>query len=588
MRVRAWTIGLVVLSLTLSSCSWFDRAAKTSWHGKVGDGVVTAEVGDVTVIFPDGVAPAGTEASVELKPRSEESRSATSAVSQTVEVSLDGGLQPAVPVTISIPVQAEGVDTAEFAEGYLLIGSSVSGSGDQSYFTGSFDAATGTYSMTVNHFSSFKVLGIDIGAALNEVRTSIMQGIGLEFPAPDCVGAPALVGHTIYEAPASDTAHVCVAEDQGSLVVTAYPAVAMPYLVTTLPQAEGVTAGDEVNVGTAGVIAIARALGLIDSGSETGLFPGAKAIYTFDGIPQSVQLHFDQYPVLLLMVILAKTLDAIGVTSIEALDGLQCLADVADSNAALNDGVNGESVAAFARSFFTCAGTVGDLTLFGRVVLAALGAAPTLFITGCVGLVNELSGNDDHQIDLIVTKPALRTDDDFLNAGLPANVCWAADRGWPHDHGIQLVGGTGIARTSDGSFEGASVIRSSVLGRADIDGNGSEEVVMSLLCSGSLPETCCAGRSSTMTTVVVFTVQNGDTLKQVASSLMGGSSEPGDKYGPAPRKITSVELRGTTVVTTESVIYPLQYTPDQVGGDPYQPVTVEYNLKGGNWSASRP
>ena len=32
-----------------------------------------------------------------------------------------------------------------------------------------------------------------------------MQGIGLEFPAPDCVGTPALVGHTIYEAPASDT-----------------------------------------------------------------------------------------------------------------------------------------------------------------------------------------------------------------------------------------------------------------------------------------------------------------------------------------------------------------------------------------------
>ena len=285
-------------------------------------------------------------------------------------------------------------------------------------------------------------------------------------------------------------------------------------------------------------------------------------------------------------VILAKTLDAIGVTSIEALDGLQCLADVADSNAALNDGVNGESVAAFARSSSPAPERLVISHYSARVVLAALGTAPALFITGCVGLVNELSGNDDNQIDLIVTKPALRTDDDFLNAELPANVCWAADRGWPHDHGIQLVGGTGIARTSDGSFEGASVIRSSVLGRADIDGNGSEEVVMSLLCSGSLPETCCAGRSSTMTTVVVFTVQNGDTLKQVACGLMGGSSEPGDKYGPAPRKITSVELRGTTVVTTESVI-PLQYTPTHGNIMPYQPVTIMHPGRR-NWSASRP
>lgn len=588
MRLRALTIGLVVLSLLLSSCSWLDPAAKTSWHGKVGDGVVTAKVGDVTVMFPDGVAPAGTEASVELKPRSEESPGGTSAVSETIDVNLDRGLQPAVPVRISIPVQAEGVDTAAFAERYVLIGASVSANGDVSYFNGSFDAAAGTYSMTVNHFSSFKVLGIDIGAALDEVRTGIMQGIGLEFPAPDCVGAPALVGRTTYEAPASDTAHVCVGEDQGSLVVTAYPAVAMPYLVTTLPQAEGETAGDEINLGTAGVIALARGLGLIDRGSETGLFPGAKAIYTFDGTPQSVQLYLDQYPVLLLMAILAKTLDTIGVTSIETLDGLQCLADVADSNAALNEGVSGEGMAAFARSFFNCVGTVGDLTPFGRVVLAALGTAPALFITGLSGLVNELSGKDSQHIDLIVTKPALRADEDFLNAELPANVCRATDRGWGHDHGIQLDDGVGIARASDGSFEGASVIRSSVLGRADLDGNGSEEVVMSLLCSGSLPENCCAGRSSTMTTVVVVRVENDDTLKQVASSLMGGSSEPGDKYGPAPRMITSVELRGTTVVTAESVIYPLQYTPDQVGGDPYQAVVVEYNLQAGSWSASRP
>ncbi len=56
-----------------------------------------------------------------------------------------------------------------------------------------------------------------------------------------------------------------------------------------------------------------------------------------------------------------------------------------------------------------------------------------------------------------------------------------------------------------------------------------------ILCSGSHPDTCCAGPASMMTTIGVFTVLPGRKLRQVAPSLMGGASQPGDKYDPAGR-----------------------------------------------------
>lgn len=175
---------------------------------------------------------------------------------------------------------------------------------------------------------------------------------------------------------------------------------------------------------------------------------------------------------------------------------------------------------------------------------------------------------------------------DPLNSTLPPNTCWTGDSGWDHSMPIQLKGGTGVARTANGEFGGASVLESKILGRADLDGDGQEEVVLSMLCTGSEPQNCCAGRTSLMTTIGVF--KPGATLKQVGTSLMGGASGPGGEFGPAVRSIDSAVLRGTTIVTKETIVYGEQYTADQVGGDPFEPVTVEYKLSGGMWVASRP
>ncbi len=586
MRARAGIGVAVVAALILSGCSAAEPVDdESSWTGLVGQGQVSASVGDAIVIFPAGVAPAGTGAKVVRKPATAPDEGLV-ALSDTIDISLEGGLQPAQPVSIVLPVQLPAsLSTKEVTDMWLFVASKRS-DGQEDYASGTYDPAAKAYTVNVKHFSDFKVLGIDVGAALDEVRTSIMQGLGLEYPAPDCVGKSATVNDVKYEAVSPPGAHLCLSASNGTLVVEAYPAVAMPYLLTPKPKVDGTTAATETSLSTASLIAFARALRLIGTHSTTGVFPGAKATYRFTGQPAAVSLKLEQYPVLLLMVILAKTLDTLGLATIDKLEDLQCLSDVASTNTAVNKGINGESVGAFARSFFSCAGTLSDLSPLGRFLIAAIGTAPALLVTAIVGIINEFTGLATQRVDLTVT--SLRpTSSYLLNSELSAHVCWTGKVGWDHATPIQLKDGQGTAFAPDGSFGGASVIGTKVVGWADLDGDGRQEVVLALECAGSPPEQCCAGRQSTATTVVAFAV-NGRKLTKAAPSLMGGQSGPGDKYGPADREISSAKLSGSTVVTKEYIVYPEGYTAQQVGGDPYATVTVKYTLRNGAWAASRP
>ena len=158
----------------------------------------------------------------------------------------------------------------------------------------------------------------------------------------------------------------------------------------------------------------------------------------------------------------------------------------------------------------------------------------------------------------------------------------AGTGGWAHSSGIQLVDGRGAAYTPSGAFDGAGVMSTTILGTVDIDGDSKQEVIMSLMCSGSEPENCCAGRSSIANTIAAFSIGNGQTLTQIGSSLMGGTS------GPASRQIKTAELSGNSVVTSEYIVYPEQYASGEVGGNPNELVTVEYSFSNGDWIASRP
>lgn len=193
-----------------------------------------------------------------------------------------------------------------------------------------------------------------------------------------------------------------------------------------------------------------------------------------------------------------------------------------------------------------------------------------------IELTNEVMGaiNDD-------INPVL-SDAQALNATIPAGVCGT----WNQEEPIKLEKGIGVARAADGSFDGASIVGTSVLGRTDVDSDGQEELVLLLSCSGSEPAYCCAGRTSIMPSVAVFAVGRGGTLRQIGTTMSGGDSGPGDEYGPAARQIRDVRIQGSRIVTTEFLAYPEQYTSAQVGGDPFAPVRVTYSLRKGEWAPS--
>lgn len=405
MRSRVALVALLLLSLLLGACTWATPSDPDTWQGQVGDAEVRAVVGETVVVFPVGVAPAGTRARVQKKPTDGGHVPRTEALSETVEVTLEGGAQPAHSITLTMPVVSER-PARELAEKVVLFVAGVADDGTQTYDVGRFDEKQGTYTVTVDHLTRFTVFGVDVGKAFDEVRTTIMQGLGVEYPEPDCVGEPGRVGEVTYEVASSAVAYLCLSEDAGNLVVTAHPATGMPYLVTTTPRSTAQAASTEVSAGTAGMIAVAKGLHLLEAGGKGAVFPGGISRFVLAGAPTTVSVDLEQYPVMLLMAILAKTVDVLDVVPIGRLADLQCLVDVAGYADRLGQGISGEAVGAAMKSFFSCVETVAEVTRLGKVILAALSSGVAFLTSGVVGIINEFTGQARVHVDLTVSVPA--------------------------------------------------------------------------------------------------------------------------------------------------------------------------------------
>lgn len=182
--------------------------------------------------------------------------------------------------------------------------------------------------------------------------------------------------------------------------------------------------------------------------------------------------------------------------------------------------------------------------------------------------------------------PTYLTDAQILDANIPGQACGSHGEGWAQSQPIDLNDGQGIATNPDGSFAGAGVMQTTILGRVDVNADGVEEVALAVLCAGSTPEMCCAGRSSMLWLVGIFATNSDGDLELAAPVVGPGASMPGDQYGPAPRAIKDAWLEGPTVVTTEYVIYYERYTPEQVGGPTNALVTVRHDLVDGVWQLS--
>ena len=184
---------------------------------------------------------------------------------------------------------------------------------------------------------------------------------------------------------------------------------------------------------------------------------------------------------------------------------------------------------------------------------------------------------------VVPTAPAL-TPAQVVNSVMPVGSCGDDTLGWPQPVPIQLRAGTGSALFPDGSFAGSSIDGAEVLGFADVDGDRRQDAVVTYSCFGSLPEQCCAGRTSRAHFVQALRIGPDKSLSRIGTVIKPGYSGPGDEYGPAERDITSATLRGNVVTTEEHLEYPEQYTAAQLGGqDPTAPVSVQHRFRDGRW-----
>jgi len=235
------------------------------------------------------------------------------------------------------------------------------------------------------------------------------------------------------------------------------------------------------------------------------------------------------------------------------------------------------------RSGIDQAGLILKLTAANDVAGAPLGAfSGPCFHTSLmrsIELSNEVLGAVNDYINPRLTSQQIQ------NTIIPAGSCGAADEGgWLQEEPITLRKGIGTTIKDPDRDYGASILEIRIVGRADMDRDGREDLVLAYKCAGSAPERCCAGQGSLRTFVGIFAEGPGGRLSRTLPVYFGGESRPGGEFGPADHTISEVRLDGRTLITTEHILYADMYTPEQVGGgDPQAPITVRSTLEGTAW-----
>lgn len=158
---------------------------------------------------------------------------------------------------------------------------------------------------------------------------------------------------------------------------------------------------------------------------------------------------------------------------------------------------------------------------------------------------------------------------DFQNVTLPAGSCQFG--GWENPEPIPLSGGQGESGGTDYG-PSASVLSVEVVGFADFDGNGGEDALLQVECSGTPLDRCCAGATSILTFGVVLSGSEGD-LQRLGPPITPPLSSS------STVTIESLALEGTTVAVTQRFGQPGESDCCRTGI-----LTVERRWNGTGWS----
>ena len=142
---------------------------------------------------------------------------------------------------------------------------------------------------------------------------------------------------------------------------------------------------------------------------------------------------------------------------------------------------------------------------------------------------------------------------------IPAGACTQ----WEGSRPIQLSSGQG--ENFDAGQSGTGILSTQLVGRADLNGDGADDTVLVIECTGTPIASCCAGRSSIQASVIALDLSGVDPAL-IGQPINGGDpmtfNGDNDAYiyddgSDAPR------LDGTDILTSEGPIYPEQLSADE-------------------------
>ena len=404
---------LLTSCLLLSGCSLFDSKPSPKASDVVGDNGVDLTVAGVHIVVPPGSVPTGTkvQASFEDQRPTGIDPEVIKTLTQAFKIRLGDGAQPSKPITVTVPVDKDQLLAEQQADAPTTVAMMVQseGAAKPDLIQGTWDPAAGTVSAQVPHLSWVWPVQLNLSAVMKTVHDFVMQSLNVEYPRPDCADKPVTIGATSYSPVSPAQAWLCVGESNGSLVVTASPNSPIPFLTTTAPTA-GAGNKTEVSLATAFAVAVADNSGLAEK-HQAIMMPGAAAEYTFDGTPASdVRVGFKQFPVMLLVSILAKVVDvALGAfadsKALQAVAKAECMQNVVDTSQA-GTAVSVEAAVGVVKSFFACVGTIVKLSPPAQVLMAILTAGPQFLVTSALGIVNELTGASIFEATIFAVKIA--------------------------------------------------------------------------------------------------------------------------------------------------------------------------------------
>lgn len=389
---------VIVSSLTACTPPEPERVTTT-----VGSGGFSLTLGNVTATSTAGVAPEGTEVTLEVtaKRPGADLSGITTPLGESVSLTLGEGLQPATPIDFRFPINESAIASEEWSNDDTLLIATQSDDGTLGLLETSRNG--GFLTATTDHLSFFQPIQLNWSAAMNAARDAVMQSLGLEFPKPNCVDKPATASTQIkYEVSSTGAVWPCISADGDKITVNLYAATMLPYRALSHPAVVGGTVASPDGQG----MLMALANKWVPSASGGVLMGGgASAQFTFDAAnpPQFLDVRQDAH-----MLIGAALLNLLGIilnplgggaAFMEKVGQLDCISGIV--TAGTSPELDASTVAEMFKTTLACLGTLAVGATFPvRLALGLIGAVPVLFAGSIVGLINEISGNGSERIEI--------------------------------------------------------------------------------------------------------------------------------------------------------------------------------------------